>query len=1181
MRLFNSFFSSISDETHSVVEKFLLNRWWWLLPIFATACLVGWSFWLTNTSITGHSYQIARESARNMFNMIVLTRSWNAWHGGVYVPVSEDVQPNPYLETQDRDIVTKDDRRFTLINPAYMTRQISELAKVHDATTFHITSLNPIRPANKADPWETAALQRFEQDGVEEINERVTSDNSDLFRYMAPLLTEAACLACHRKQGYQVGDIRGGISVSLQAEPIFGGDLALIGQAIAQHVTVLLLVCVLQLLFFELMRRQWLALKHVEERQQETIKERTHSLEVSNRQLTEEVEARMAAQVALNKLSRVVEQVPYSVIITDTDGEIEYTNPAFSNNTGFSAEEVLGRNPHLLASGKTSMEVYRDIWQTLLRGEMWHGEFINRNKAGKEQLQLVTVFPIVNDKHRATHFASVQQDITQERERDLRLEQNEARLQAVLENVVDGIITIDECGNIESFNRAAEEIFGRRAENVIGGPIEVIIPEELRDAHSEGFDRYIKTNQSRVIGKRVELKGLHSSGAQPDIELSINEVTAGGKRRFTALIRDITEKKMAELALKQAHDELYRERAQLAERVAERTAELEETNQELKRVAKTKDEFLANMSHEICTPMNAIIGMSHLALQTELTSKQRNHIEKVNRSAKSLQGIIGDVLDFSRIEAGKLDMEVANFLLDEVLDNLVNLVGFKAMEKGIELMLHVEPDTPTALIGDPLRLGQILVNLGNNAVKFTEAGEIVVSVAVKEEGEETVLLNFSVRDTGIGIEPEQQTMLFQSFSQADASTTRKYGGTGLGLAISKRLTGMMGGEIWVESVPGVGSTFHFTVRLKKQPGEFTQHPALHAELGPLKVLVVDDNATSRAILSEMLERFGFRVIQSDAGESAIQLLKQAKQEPFDLVLLDWKMPKMDGIETIRALQNIKTIDHIHVLIMANVYEHEMVLQLARDVHLAGFVSKPVRSTSLLNAVMSALGREVILERRPVTAGENRKPKGAPVTVDELPELPGVDARSGLYTVRGNVRLYRKLLLKFLDGQRDFEQQFRTAQTENDPDAAMRVAHTLKGVAANLGVLGVQDAAYALEKACKEDEKAIDGFLEVVIAELQPVLAGLEVLDISSSGDASAAPATIDESAVKPLLVELYALVANDNVIATDVALKLSPLLKNTKYAGDLDRISKAIESYDYDEALKALNRLAGELDIGL
>ncbi|WP_202820253.1 response regulator [Roseateles aquatilis] len=399
---------------------------------------------------------------------------------------------------------------------------------------------------------------------------------------------------------------------------------------------------------------------------------------------------------------------------------------------------------------------------------------------------------------------------------------------------------------------------------------------------------------------------------------------------------------------------------------------------------RAKSDFLANMSHEIRTPMNAIIGMSHLALQTTLDARQRNYIEKVHRSAENLLGVIDDILDFSRIEAGKLSLERVPFRMEDVLDHLVNLIGFRVEDKGLELLLSVPPDLPTALVGDPLRLGQVLVNLGNNAAKFTDRGEIIVAIeAVTPEPrdgaaapEAEVELHFRVRDTGIGMTPEQQARLFQSFSQADSSTTRKYGGSGLGLAICKQLVDMMGGRIWLESAPDHGSTFHFTARFGVQ-SEGSDLPARRAlmahELAHLRTLVVDDNRAAREILSTLGASFGLDMTTAADGEQAVRDAERAQAEgrPFALVLMDWQMPVMDGLEATRRLGDGR-LEQAPAVVLVTSFGRDDSLTAAMSASAPRrrpvLLTKPVTASSMLAAIGEALGHADL----PAPAADRRR-----------------------------------------------------------------------------------------------------------------------------------------------------------------------------------------------------------------
>ncbi len=426
--------------------------------------------------------------------------------------------------------------------------------------------------------------------------------------------------------------------------------------------------------------------------------------------------------------------------------------------------------------------------------------------------------------------------------------------------------------------------------------------------------------------------------------------------------------------LQSSHQAMFKVNVNLELQVAHRTQQLKDRNLALEQLSKSdqilreqaeaantaKSQFLANMSHEIRTPMNGILGMTHLALQTPLDARQRNYLENVETAAKGLLGVINDILDFSKIEAGKVSFEQIDFLLEDVLYGVTDLAVIKAQKKGLELLFRIDAQVPHAMVGDPLRLRQILTNLVDNAIKFTEHGEVTVSISTIAVDPQSAELRFAVVDTGVGLNAEQIRRLFTAFTQADNSTTRKYGGSGLGLTICKRLVELMSGRMDVTSEPGVGSTFSFTARFGLRAGQGSRETTL-GRMRTLRVLVVDDNASARDIFHGMLQSLQIQAVCVTSGQHALDALAQAHRDgkPFDLVLVDWHMPNIDGVETIRRIQAGNNMPAPPVCMMVTAHSREELLRHVQDsgVNIDGLLIKPVAPSTLHDSIMSALGME--------------------------------------------------------------------------------------------------------------------------------------------------------------------------------------------------------------------------------
>ena len=903
---------------------------------------------------------------------------------------------------------------------------------------------------------------------------------------------------------------------------------------------------------------------------------------------------------------------------------------------------------------------------------------------------------------------------------------SEQQVRHILNAAGEGVYGIDAEGRITFCNPAALKLLGYESDHeLLGNENHELLHHTLADGGP--FPREeCPLKESLTLGRPVTLQDdlfWRADNTSFPVDVKSNPIVQDDKVTGAVItFADITERKAATEALESQVEELATARRAMLNMMQD----LDEEKQKADAATRAKSDFLANMSHEIRTPMNAIIGMTHLALKTDLDPKQHDYLIKVDAAAKSLLSLINDILDFSKIEAGKMDMEVIDFTLDQTLENVANLVGVKSQEKGLELLLKVDPELPNDFRGDPLRLSQVLVNLSNNAAKFTEEGEIVISAALMEAIDGRMKVRFGVRDTGIGLTEEQRGKLFQAFSQADASTTRKFGGTGLGLTISKKLVEMMGGEIWVESEPGVGSEFIFTVvfGLGEAQKKKTMQP--DPDLRGLKVLVVDDNGTSREILEDLLLSMSFEVTLAAGGQEGLAELEKADPDhPFDLVFMDWKMPGMDGLTASEKIKNHPSLTKIPKIILVTAYGREEIMNMADQIGLDGFLIKPVTPSILLDAAMAAFGkvaasgirhrrgpgaepegiaqirgaqvllvedneinqqvaqeilggagltvttvgdgkqaveavqaenynavlmdiqmpvmdgytasREIRKDKQfddlPIIAmtanamaGDREKALGAgmndhvakPIDVGKLfsclatwikpgvrgfkptagtakiietaPDAPqnqlsqtieGINLKEGLMRVGGNVKLYRSILMKLRDDYAKTDQEIKGLLKSGEAGEAERLAHSIKGVAGNVGANSLQEAAAALEHAINQGEA--DAYEENISAfgkVLKNVIMALGVLggeEKESSGSDKAGPeASPDElaGALKGLFPHLK---TRKPKPSKEAMAKIKALKWPSQFSIEIADLDRLIKKYKFKEALPLVEALQTKL----
>ncbi|MEO5346648.1 MAG: PAS domain S-box protein [Magnetococcus sp. YQC-9] len=1053
----------------------LLDRRFWVLPFLFWSGLLYVSYYWNLNNLDRQALDLAINRGRVVFQFVETVRLWNAQHGGVYVPTTDASPPNPHLPGK-RDLTTVEGSRFTRLNPAYMTRQIADVALQTGYMSLHLTSLKPIRPENAPDPWESDALQAFEQG----VKERIALlDGEPLkFRFMAPLVTRAACLSCHAHQGYQEGDVRGGLSITFPADDILKAISEQKNLLLIYHLTAWLLWSGISLVLLIQMRAAMLRLKSENERQESLVASRTAELvsEIRHRQHADE------------QLRTITEALPDAIVSVASDGRIVFWNQAAEKIFGRSRAEVIGQPMSFLVperfrkSHERGMEMIRATGAPMPLGRTF--EAFGSHRDGTEFPIEVSISSWV-DGDGELFFAAVLRDVSERKRASDTLRKSRESLAKAQELAHVGSWEWEVMTDHLSWSDEVFRIFGMRpGEGVTNyAAFETAIHPEDRLRVREAVNRSL---ESAGVPYVMEHRIVRPDGSIR-VVVEVGEVRRDENGRpvhMVGTIQDITERKAIEEELLRAKEE-----AEAGNRA--------------------KSEFLAVMSHEIRTPMNAIIGFSDMLAGSHLDSEQREWINGVLTAGQGLVGLINDMLEWVLSSANGGAAEGNAFQLERLVNDQLDATRVQARRKGLRLEKRVGSEVPNQVRGDEKALRLVLRNLLGNAVKFTQEGVVKLEVDLEDDpGRGARIVKFAVRDTGIGIPPDKLAVIFAPFTQIDSSHSRKFGGTGLGLALCRRLVERAGGRLWVESTEGEGSLFAFTIPLEDAPLEEGQPkpamvtpPPTHEPTEPpkvsfgafgpnLRLLLVEDDPINRKVISVMLRKVG---LGFQSAENGVEALEKLQGNPFDLVLMDCQMPIMDGFTATRewrkweAEHGMSRTPIVAVTAFALQEDKERCFAAGMDDYLA----KPLNFIDFeATLVRWLLGRDV--SSTPTTArkpgiGAGSESLDARV-LRQLREVLGEDA------VRDVARAFADLLPERMVA-------IREALAGGDPEGVHLVTHPLKSPARQLGAIRFSALVTELDTLTRQGSlQGAAGMVNRLEEEARRVTAVLEVFFGAGRGE---------------------------------------------------------------------------------